>query len=232
MYTLPIELGEFKSINNDAVVDMSVLNFPTSPKIQKRSSLIFIRNTNLKAHFNFNNCSYEDKEEFLLIYMKGNIDVEIPEILTTWIKILGKPYVNTEIHSFMTDDEIDRFCASNSEFVFEMRRLSISIPLCSIDYYNRRKGNIYENNMPVTKYNGIYMINYIRLLDYDEFIWLIQYINDIEPVFYDFYFNQYNPFFDKIIKKFPYLNMINVMLSNNPDVTDNLTDALSKFLNE
>ena len=87
-YGLPIQVDYLT--NSDIVIDMNNLTFPVDESAQERSALLFIRNTNLTATFDFSNCSYERKEIFLMSYMTGTIQVYIPELIHTWVSIIAK----------------------------------------------------------------------------------------------------------------------------------------------
>ena len=69
VYGLPIQK---LPISPDDSIDMSRLLFPVETSKQNKSALLYIRNTGLKANFTFDQCSYNDKEEFLLLYLENN----------------------------------------------------------------------------------------------------------------------------------------------------------------
>lgn len=230
MYSLPIELGEFQVLPKDAEIDMSQLNFPTAPDIQKRSAFIFIRNTEISAKFNFSNCSYEDKAEYLLLFIKEDIRIRIHEIIKTWIKIIGWGYVDIPFESILSDDEIDRFCKENEELVFELRRFTVSIPLASMSYFFAKSDIECTDDFGATDYHGFSIANYFQLTDYEIFKELVNIITGIDPIYYNEYFRRGAAYYNDLIKRFPYLELMNIITNGDPEILKNFTDNINMYL--
>lgn len=231
-YSLPINLNKIDLLSKEnSVIDMSLLNFKCDIGKQKRSSFLFIRNTNIDIPITFQNCSYEDKEEFLLMYMFGDINVNLDILVSTWLKILlskvdNRPY----LLSIFDDDEIERFCENNKEIINEIYQFIISIPLCSINFYlgyNKIETDISINEFETTDYDKINIKNFIKLIYHDEFLLLITHMENIKPLYYIKYFNMDNNILLKeLLKKLPFLNILNILI--NP----NFEEVHTKFINK
>lgn len=234
IYTLPIDLNVFPELNEDDKIDMSRLNFPVAPDKQKRASFIFIRNTNLKCSLDFHDCSYKDKEEFLLMYMTSNINVSIPELSYTWINILGNDYLSSYDKSILSKSEIDEFCKNNEKFVFEMRRLTVSLPVLAINIFNNSiedKDIVMENDLESTDFDEISLDRFADLLDHEEFLYLIFMLADnIQPVYYKKYFNRSGVTVMKIEEKLPFINMMNMMFGGDENSMHILIDNITKII--
>lgn len=235
MFGLPIDLETISSNNDKINIDMSKLSFPCDEDKQIRSSLIFLRNTGVKVDLYFENCSYEEKSKFLMIYLNDKIVIDIPELSVSWIKILSYGYLNIDFPSILNDDEIKKFNEENKDFIFEIHRFMVSLPLCAINYFANKseRGDIDINEYESTDYDGINMKNFIHLFDYEEFLFLVQNIMDIDPIFYNkyFYFNEnYNPYIEIFLNKMPYLNILNIMLDVNEESQQEFIDGIKNIL--
>lgn len=244
-YSLPIDLNVIDSINKEeAVIDMSDLKFPCDESKQVRSSFIFIRNTDLDMNFDFEKCSYEMKEEYLLFYFKGNINVNIPVLSTTWLEILFHEYTGgITLQSILNNEEIEKFINRNGNYVNEIHRFIVSIPISAINFYlgyNMVESDISMDEFPQSDFDELNLDNFIHLVDYSDFMLLITPRPGIEPTFYTKYFNrgENDPYKQILISKLPFLNMINMMINPKESVNDtfvNKTDELlanNKFENE
>lgn len=229
MYTLPLEVGFFQVLPKDAEIDMSVLNFPTDENLQKKSAFIFIRNTEIVAKFNFDNCTFEDKSEYLMLFMKTNARVRIPELITTWIKIIGYGYVEIPLKSILSDDDIERFIIENMDFVKEVRRFSVSIPLISINYFLKVAKIDHIDDIPKTDFNEMSIVNFFQLTDYEIFKEIINMI-DIEPAFYTYYFDQKKSYYHELVNRFPYLNMLNMVMNSDTSMIEDFVSNMNKVL--
>lgn len=227
--TLPIPV-ELISDHNDFIVDMSKPNFPTKPELQINSSIIFIRNTTLRAKLDFSKCSYKDKAEYLLTYMTKHYRLSVKELTTTWVKIIGMKYGEIDCESILTNDEIAMFVADHSELVNEMRTISASIPLCAIRHYcGKNQINIDESDVETSDYCGVNGWNFFNMLDVDNFINLVQIMDDVTPKYYTHYFVMDNMLMNKIYQRFPYLALLDIFM--NPEAGDMLINAISDNLN-
>lgn len=226
--TLPIPV-DIISNQNDFIIDMSKPNFPSRPELQVNSSIIFIRNTNLKAKLDFSGCSYETKAEYLLIYMTKHYRLSILELTTTWVKIIGMKYGDVDCMSILTDEEIERFINENAKLVDELRSISASIPLCAIVYYYKTNHIELDDEIEKSDYCGINGWNFFNLLDISNFINLVQIMDDIPPKFYTHYFVMDNVLMNKIYERFPYLALLEAVF--NPEAGDKLISAIDEMIN-
>ncbi len=238
IYELPIAAEDIKEIKETDTIDMHSLKFPDAvdPII---TALLFLRNTGIRAKLLFDECTYEEKEGYLIHFMiTKRMSATIPELASTWAYIL----VNMEEHSVYGDniysilsfDETKKFRERNKSLIDELNRFLISIPLCSIDIYAVTRSEtkrIDMNEFEVSSYYGFNHFALIQLLEYPAVILLSQSITGIEPVFYQNYFksNQcdvYPGFVGDLVNKFPHLQLMNIIMNNNQDLTDSFVDAI------
>lgn len=240
IYTLPIHRDtEFLrniSIEN-TTIDMSKFGFNLPKDKTKRASFIYIRNSCINPLYDFHNCSFEDKSEFLLLFLNNNINVTISELASTWVEILLRYKFNTQDIknlSIFDINEIDKFILNNKEFIDEIYNLIISIPICAIQYYGKSNNHleISLNNIKHTDYDKINLFNFIQLMDYDDFILLIQSDEKFKPKYYKKYFDDIdNPYLGILLKKLPFLDILNVMLTTDEEIQDQFLNNIQKVLN-
>lgn len=103
--SLPYKIEEMELIqNNGAIVDMSNLNFVGSGKASEKTSLVFLKNTGFNVTLDFSGCSYEDKAEYLKLYLTEDLSVCNHEFSSTWVKILNSCLgIGIEKYSLFTD---------------------------------------------------------------------------------------------------------------------------------
>ena len=135
--SLPFDI-DIDHIGEEVTVDMSSLNFDVPAEQQKKASFIYLRNVGVKLELDFSKCSYEDKRDFLLLYLQEDIDVDADILSTTWIDILlAKDGGGEALPSILTLAEIQTFMQENKDFISEIYRLINSLPifsmLCSSD---------------------------------------------------------------------------------------------------
>lgn len=244
IYSLPIDSSLIKGIQEDDIIDMSDLRFPPEITNKQRAALLFIRNTGIKTNFVFYDCTFDEKEKFLLLYLTGKrIDVNMDILASTWVKILVYNKLDTNTKSILTDKEISLFCKQHKEIINEIYRFLVSIPLCAIDVFNR--GRIKNNEETIdlgieyekTDYYRINPFTFIKIFDYNEIIILSQMLEGyITPVFYTNYFEScrdehYPGFINDLMDKFPYLSLLNVIYNENPLVPELFVDGLKDLLN-
>lgn len=185
----------------DNAVDMNQLKFPgiTEGTAVRRAALLYIRNTGLQLPLAFDKCSFEEKEEFLLLYMRSNICVDIPVLVCTWLNILlYMRHIDPGLPNILTPDEMHIFVSNNSEFIKDMLRLALSLPIEAMIYLtNNHKCSL--NNMgddpfeiedyPKSEYNEINFENFVNMTNQSIFIELIEDdMDDIEPTNFVKYF--------------------------------------------
>jgi hypothetical protein len=150
---LPYDINQMEIINNEgAIVDMSNINFPQiSAEEQINVSLIYLRNTNFNVKLNFENCSYEDKKEYLIKYITNNINIDYEEFSLTWLKILlffveydfnlDPDLLN--IFSILTDEEIKQFISEENIIMEELYQLIISLSVYVL-FKSTMNGEVYD----------------------------------------------------------------------------------------
>ena len=116
LISIPNDMSKFNI--DDVEIDMNNLKFDAPKEKIKYYAFIFLRNIGSKFNLNFDNCSFEDKEEYLKLFLSSNIDVYIPLLSSTWIEILTSEIDNKMyLKSILTRDEIDLFIERNKEFI-------------------------------------------------------------------------------------------------------------------
>lgn len=231
-YTIPINMSVVESLNpEEDYVDMSELDFPIDPTKQKRAAFLFIRNTNLVIPMKFGTCSYKDRCEYMLLYYQGDISVRIPELDVAWLEMLLYRANMMPSFSLFTYEEMQGFISANKQFVDEVLRVAISIPLCSIDVFLSGNKNI-DSDISMAEFEhsdwcGLNFDNFAHLFDYPAMLSLTRPVDGIRPVIYDKYFTKDdNPYIGMMMEKLPYLNMLNAMLYD----TERFKNLLKSFV--
>lgn len=234
VYSLPIISEEIKNIDkNNSIVDMSKLEFPVNKDLQKRASFLFIRNTSLDLELDFSKCNFKDKEEFLLSYLTGDIDLDIPILTNTWIEILLNE-ISDEIvlPSIMDKYEINKFTNNNREFIQELYTFIISIPLCSIEFAMDKDDKYITNDFEETDYDKINIANFVRMVDNEDFKLIIGSKDGLTPKYYKKYFHKEdNPYLNDLIKPFPFLDIINI-INSDKNTQENFLHHLDASIND
>lgn len=221
--TLPVLSSEL--FENDITVDMSDLRFPTDEDKQIRSAFIFIRNTGLKATYDFSKCSYEMKQKYLLMYMEDRFDVIIPELALTWIAIIGVKWSDMSDISILTKEEIDDFCGCVPNLIEDVRNLAASLPICSIEYFCKQN-NIDVGDIEKTDYRVVNSFNFFQLLEYPYFIRLVKIMDGYTPKYYQNYFIPGTETYCQIITKFSYFNILNFIYNSTEEDIDNMVKTM------
>ncbi len=236
-YILPIDLSLLKDKSIDITIDMSKFNFPCDESSYRRASFIFIRNTGLKAKFDFSNCTFDEKEDFLTMYMDGPIITNIPELTETWINIIAYKYAIVKCNSILATEEIEEFIDENILLVTELRKIVNSIPLCSIDYFSKHnKSKIYDidtvNDIPINKFSNLNFSNFVNMCDYDDLARIIGMLPlDEYPI--QRYVNIFNAnrdnLYGKLIKSMPYLAVLDIICEDPEKIDDRITKVANNI---
>lgn len=197
--TLPYKMEDMELISVDgAIVDMSSMNFPVPPEEQIRTTFIFLRNTGFdNIELDFSNCSYENKEKFLIQYIHDSIIIKYNEFVNTWRDILlltvdGK----CPLLGMLSIQEIQKFIERNLNVVIELLNFCISLPIYSLfrlkfnnELYSTK--DIATNNIKIFGKNIYNVINHYyvseiiqKALDSD--------IDGLSISFYTHYFTEEN----------------------------------------
>lgn len=220
-YSLPLSLNKLKDLDKTtSMIDMSDLNFSGDATSKKRSSFLFIRNTNLDIPLSFKKCEYIDKEEFLLMYIQGDIDITSSVIASSWIDILLYPYeVDVGPNCILTKDEIILFIDTHSSLIQEVYQLIASFPVYSMYVFYEERDKTKEEDLESmefesTDYDKINLSNLANLTADDDFLLLIRPRSDIKPMFYTKYFHKDNRGMYTVLANLPYLGLLNVMMGS------------------
>lgn len=249
MIGLPIEDFDTTEITpENTIIDMNKLNFPVDIDKQNDAALLYIRNTGINATFSFDNCSYETKSWFLIRFLKKkNFELNMKSLVDTWIHIIANGYFNFNdlSHKSILDiEEINKFNEENKDYIFEIRRFIVSLPLVSINYFKNYITDNYLNEVDISEFdcsqyekssfNMINMSAFIYILKDPSIITLQQVLSDhIEPIWYTEYFdnNDNNAYFSDLINSFPYLNILNLFTPDNEMIRELFIDKMNNYLN-
>lgn len=241
IYTLPIESSLIRDITENDIIDMTNLNF-TSASNPQRMALLFIRNTGVYAKFMFDNCSFIEKESYLLLYLTGKrINVNIAILATTWVNILVHNKLETKLPSILSYEEIEIFIEKHHDVIDEFYRFLVSIPLCSMNFYRDKDNNpkIDISEFEKSDFTGFNAFTLIKIFNYKEMVILPQLIEGIKPIFYSKYFesksdrtnNIYPGFINDLMNKFPYSELLNILMSNNQNMVNGFICGFENILN-
>lgn len=247
MIGLPIDdVSIIDSMTPDnTIIDMNNLSFPADKDKQNNAALIYIRNMNITASFCFDKCDYETRAWYVLSYMtKINLEIDMKCLTETWICILAKGYIDIKLlgcQCIFSDDELEKFCNDNAEYIYELRRFLISIPLVSMDFFRNdliSKGNdtvdldeLDVSVYPKTSFAGLNISGYVNIIKCPVTLTVQQAITDIEPVWYTHYFDQkMNNYYGFLISSFPYIDMYNMLMPGNDAIRETFIEELDKML--
>lgn len=236
--TLPLDLSIIESLDfENILIDMSDLRFPCSPELKIRSTYIFIRNIDIDMKLDFSKCTYEEKEKFILMYLKGNINVNIPIIRDTWLDILyGSNPIQNELYGILTHDEIKKFIKNNYKFVHDVYKLISSLPVLAI--YNYSKSNAsgaelinFDGEFEETDYNEINFHNFALLTENDEYFGLVYLACPKYPLlFYKKYFDGDDHIsMSRINSRLPIMELLNIFFGPT-EVQYNFIDGINEIL--
>lgn len=227
-YTLPFDVTTYNPSEEGILIDMSKLSFDVSEEQQKRSSFIFLRNAGIEVDLDFSNCSYEDKEQFLLLYLTEDIDVNADILSTTWIEILSaKDGGGIILPSILTSDEIDRFLKNNKEFVAEIYQLINSLPVYSL-YCSQHNGvEFTTDEFKRSDSHLIKITNFSKLSKYDAFILLID--GATEPLFYEKLFIKGEYYISYMMNRMPFLNLLSALFMT-PEMQSEIANRFNEVL--
>jgi hypothetical protein len=235
LITIPNNLDILEN-EDEFSIDMSDLKFDCPDNKKKFYAFIFIRNTGIKDNLNFENCSFEDKEEYLMMFLTYNIEVKCSLLASTWIEILSFGTTELCLPSILSKVEIEKFINRNREFVDNVHRFINSLPIYSIYTFN----NSTNSNMDISEFKStdnddIKLANFYQLTEIDSFILLLTHapLYEHRPVFYTRIFsNRENSYeFVRIMKNLPFINILNAMFSSTEcqnDILDNINTYLEK----
>ena len=207
----------------------------------KYYKFIFLRNIGSKFDLIFDNCSFEDKEEYLKLFLTSNIDVYIPQLSSTWMEILTSE-IDDHIYldSILTRDEINLFIERNKEFINKIRRLINSLPFYAISRYGNRSEIPGMNEIDIIDDNEIKVMNLYQLTEYDSFVLLFntedEVIPERKPGYYTLFSDKDNEHnMSRIMDNLPFFNVIMTLLGPaelQKSVSNNFIDLITSKIDE
>jgi hypothetical protein len=214
----------------DDEVDMSNLNFDVPEEKKKKYALTFLRNIGTNPKLNFDNCSYEDKEEYLKLYLSTDIEISFKIFSDTWTNILTF-YIDDNIYldSILTKDEIIKFINNNKSFINKVRRLINSLPYYSMETYNTNGDYIDMSNVPFIEDDEIKIVNIYYLAGYNTFsLLLTEYDKSIEgqePGYFSLFNDKDNQYYlHRIIENLPFYNILSLLFAPQEVQKDAITE--------
>lgn len=235
--TLPLDIETIENFDaGDIMIDMSDLQFPCKPELKVRSAFIFIRNIDLNMNLDFSKCSYKTKEEFLLMYMTGNISVSIPIIRDTWIDILLSRYTkNIMLLGIMNTNEIEKFLKKYDKLVTEVYTLISSLPVMVVYQYHKSPATYasvinFDGEFEETEYNDINFSNFSRLTESQRFNGVMLEVNNYPQKFYKSYFAGDDQItMARLNENLPLMNLLNIFFSPK-ETQDRFIDGINELL--
>ena len=223
---LPYKIEEMEQIQaNGAEIDMSDINFPVEGE-KTRITFIYLRNTDFNnITFDFSNTSYEDKKDFLISYMTGDITYKIQELIDTWqVIVCNYKNFNYNIKSILTNEEIQKFIEENISLVEEVVRFLESLLIAVISRLEFEDGSI---KMDVEEIEDVSFNKNIYNLITKDFIFAISMFEpSFKPAMYKSHFYMENDeLFDILTKETPYVSLFYGMTTEDwPKFTDMIVD--------
>ena len=229
-YSLPIDHNCINSLEENISVDMSKLNFDVPIEDQKKASFVFLRNSNIKANLDFSSCNYNDKAEYLLLYLCSDIEVNAEILSTTWIEILSTNKDGGEVYlpSILSLEEIKIFVRDNKTLIDEIYQLINSLPIYAMYCSNQYNNICNMDEFTKTNWHKVKIDNFWKLAKYDHFIFLVD--GSTESLFYDKLFIRGEYHISKMMDYLPFLNLLTAMLSCTEiqnEVIDNINNVLT-----
>lgn len=235
VHHLPLSSAELKNISSEAIIDMSTNNFP--PCVDHiRASMLFIRNSGIKLHYDFMSCPISERIKYLKQYITGDITVLIPELVDTWIAILlTRAYGNDTIDSI--DDKLTiippsnmpSFIVDNQGLVNSVLRFIISLPACAIKYFSENSNNTaIENDLDIVEHVNINIGNIVNMIDHPLFSNIMTCNSGLTPVVYqDLFDPNGNAYLEKVLNGLPYLGLINIMMYGSNEMQTEFVDSVN-----
>lgn len=228
---LPYSIEEMEQIQeHGALVDMADLNFINIPsELQKRTSLVFLKNTGFNVTLDFSGCPFEEKEEFLKLYLTEDISVNNREFSSTWVKVLNSALGNdVDMMSILNDDEIEKLIKRNQNFLTDVYQLIISLPL-----YAMFRFILHETAYDLTEFkktdDNTIKCNLYHLIAHDEFLYLYSLASYIEPLFYTEIFTLKNNELFDAIQKLPFMDVLYGLSTTPQDQWKGMVEEVVRF---
>jgi hypothetical protein len=219
MKLITIPDGLLNIDNKDIEIDMFNLKFDAPAEKLKYYAFVFLRNIGSKYNLNFDKCSYDDKEEYLKLFLTFDIDIYSPLLASSWVEILNHDIDNNiYLDSILSKDEINKFIENNIDLVNKVRRLINSLSLYSVNRYGNELNNISNEGIETIDDTEVKVVNLWQLTKYDSFILIFKTTDELPPeltpgnytIFYDKN-NSYN--MNRIMENLPFFNILSTLLA-------------------
>lgn len=205
---IPYQIEKIEEIRErGAIVDLSNPMFPGIEKDkQLRTTLVFLRNTGFEVELDFTLCTYEEKRDYLLLYLKEKIEVKYKEFSDTWVKIIMEAIgIENDRPSILTEDEMARFLEENKEYISKVINFIYSLTLYAMDRYSLSNQAYNMKSFNTTDVDDIGS-NICYVLVAPEIIMV--YSIDDEPMFYTKLFTiENNKLFD-VVQRLPFMSLL------------------------
>lgn len=205
---IPYDIEKIEEIrDHGAIVDVSSPNFPGIEKDkQLRTTLVFLRNTGFNVELDFSKCTYEEKREYLLLYLQEKIEIKNKEFSDTWVKILME-YIGIESDKpcFLNEEELTTFISENSEYISHVVNFIYSLVLYAMKRYSLEDKAYSFEDFETSDTDDI-SDNICQIIKVPEIIMI--YSTDNTPVFYNKVFTiENNKLFDAI-QRLPFISLL------------------------
>lgn len=127
---------EIKEANERGVIlDASKIDFSSLGMNNAKTTLVYLRNTNVDAIIDFTNVDYDVKEEYLLTYIsKDVVNYYSSDLSYTWIDLMLYNQ-GIEMPSIMTNDERNKFVSKHKDVLDKLTNFIISLPLYAMSRF-------------------------------------------------------------------------------------------------
>jgi hypothetical protein len=216
---LPYSMTDMDDIkNNGAIVDMSNIHFPNIEESKVvRTTLLFLRNTGFDVKLDFSKCSYQVKEDFLLQYLKINIDINQNELVSSYIKIFNKMIGNElAAECILTDDEIQQFILNNSSMLAEVFQFIKSLPIFAM-YYFSLDNEVYTLD-DIEKHDEFNINNnFYNIISHPDLVSVFDNEVELAPLFYTNIFSYDNKKLLEAMQHLPFFSILYGLCTKSTD---------------
>lgn len=230
VHKIPTDLSLIKE---DDIIDMSKLGFGVDDSKKKYFSFIYIRNSGIKVELNFDQCSYEDKEEFLMLFMTSGIEVKSSVLASTWLEIIFNSD-QPQLKSILNIEEVKKFNMDHSDYIAKLRQFINSLPLYTISIFKDNDVSIDFNDFKMNDFTNISLCNFCQLTEFEDFLLLLEDTNtENKAEYFEKIFNNPENMYhlSLMINNLPYLQFLSVMLGTQ-EVQNDFLKTLSNVLKE
>ena len=230
--SIPYEnIGELKTFSPSShFMDMSSISIEDSDEYSHfKKAFVYIRNTQMKAKFDFTKCNYKQKEAALLVFIKERINVSMPYLEVTWLDILSGHDESFIPDAIMNLEEILKFRKEHSELIENLKCFIDNIPTLAMMH------NPITKSLHIKEEFNEYQIqfslqNFIELTKYDFLFMLID--GSHEGTVFDAFDPSHPEYrFVSRLLEMPFTNIITSFSSSNEEAIAELTKNIQSGLN-